>query len=68
MVGVTSITMEQLRAAVKAWEVDVRDDRAAFASDEEARTLPLDEQVDGIVSKILGYVQAAGGDGSPVEG
>lgn len=53
------ITVAQLRAALKAWEVDVRANRGAFASEEESRAAPLDEQVDDSVSTILCYVRRA---------
>ncbi|CUJ03045.1 Uncharacterised protein [Achromobacter xylosoxidans] len=68
MKGMTSITTAQLRAAVNAWELDVRADRDAFVQDSEARALPLDEQVDGIVATILGYAVGFKADGSPLEG
>ncbi len=68
MEGMTSITTAQLRAAVSAWEVDVRADRDAFVQDSEARALPLDEQVDGVVATILGYAAGFKADGSPLEG
>jgi hypothetical protein len=57
MTEVTSITVAQLRAAYLAWESDVRANRSAFASDEEERSRPLDEQVDGLVDILLGYVE-----------
>ena len=53
MEAMTTITAAQLRAAVNAWEVDVRADRDAFVQDSEARALPLDEQVDGVVATIF---------------
>ncbi|WP_156350618.1 MULTISPECIES: hypothetical protein [Achromobacter] len=64
----TSITTAQLRAAVNAWELDVRADRDAFVQDSEARALPLAEQVDGVVTAILGYAARFNPDGSPLEG
>jgi len=68
MEGMTSITTAQLRAAVNAWELDVRADRDAFVQDSEARALPLAEQVDGVVTAILGYDARFNPDGSPLEG
>ncbi|CAB3627421.1 Uncharacterised protein [Achromobacter sp. 2789STDY5608633] len=68
MEGMTSITTAQLRAAVNAWELDVRADRDAFVQDSEARALPLAEQVDGVVTAILGYAARFNPDGSPLEG
>ncbi|PJM72097.1 hypothetical protein CV751_03395 [Achromobacter ruhlandii] len=68
MEAMTTITAAQLRAAVNAWEVDVRADRDAFVQDSEARALPLDEQVDGVVGTILGYAAGFKADGSPLEG
>lgn len=68
MEGMTSITTAQLRAAVNAWEQDVRADRDAFVQDSEARALPFAEQVDGVVTAILGYAARFNPDGSPLEG
>jgi CHASE1-domain containing sensor protein len=68
MEGMTSITTAQLRAAVNAWELDVRADRDAFEQDSEARALPLAKQVDGVVATILGYAAGFKADGSPLEG
>lgn len=68
MESMTSITTAQLRAAVSAWELDVRADRDAFVQDGEARALPLGEQVDGVVATILGYAARFNPDGSPLEG
>lgn len=68
MEGMTSITTAQLRAAVNAWELDVRVDRDAFMQDSEARALPLGEQVDGVVATILGYAARFKADGSPLGG
>lgn len=68
MEGMTSITTAQLRAAVNAWELDVRADRDAFVQEGEARALPLAEQVDGVVTAILGYAARFNPDGSPLEG
>lgn len=68
MEGMTSITTAQLRAAVNAWELDVRADRDAFVQDSEARARPLDKQVDGVVATILGYAAGFKADGSPLEG
>lgn len=53
------ITVAQLRAAFKAWEADVRENRGAFAAEEECRTAPLDEQADDCVATILRYVRRA---------
>lgn len=62
------VTVAQLRAALKAWEVDVRANRGAFASEEECRGAPLDELVDDSVSAILRYAARFNPDGSPLEG
>ena len=59
MEDAATITVAQLRAALKSWEVDVRANRGAFASEEECRAAPLDEQVDDSVSAILRYAQEA---------
>ena len=68
MEAMTTITAAQLRAAVNAWEVDVRADRDAFVQDSEARALPLDEQVDGVVATIFEYAAGFKADGSPLGG
>lgn len=68
MEGMTSITTVQLRAAVNAWELDVRADRDAFLQDSACRALPLGEQVDCLVATILGYAARFNLDGSPLEG
>lgn len=71
-----TITVGQLLAAVTAWEADVRANRAEFTSEEECRSLPLDEQAMAVVRTILRYVEggepsaqtAPQADGSPLEG
>jgi hypothetical protein len=50
-----SITKEQLRAAFLAWEQDVRNNRHAFVTDEEARAQPIEEHADNQVAVILKY-------------
>lgn len=68
MKGMATITAAQLRAAVNAWEVDVRADRDALVQDSEARALPLDEQVNGVVVTIFEYAAGFKADGSPLGG
>jgi hypothetical protein len=51
-----TITLDQLRAAFILWETDVRANRDGFASDDEARTAPLDQAADGYIKVITQYI------------